>query len=290
MSAKQSKIKTMKKWMNLLYISKTGLCGAILIVIFSFIAIFAPMLAPHDPEEIHLADSTVPPVWMEEGQSAYWLGTDNLGRDILSRVLHGSRISLLVGLSSVVVAGMVGIPIGLISGYFGGWIDSVLMRIVDAQIAIPTLLLALVVLGFLNPTVPTIVVVIGILSWIAYARVVRSEVLSLKEREFVKAAQTIGVRHFVIIWRHLLPNVYSSVIVISTINVATNIITESSLSFLGVGPQSISWGTVLSEGRDYLATSWWIATFPGVAITLTVLGIILFGDWLRDVLDPRAEV
>lgn len=274
----------------MLFGSKVGLLGAIIIMIFTITAIFAPLIVPHDPTEVNLVKSLLPPIWLDGGESTYLLGTDNLGRDVFSRIIYGSQISMLVGVSSVLVAGIIGIPIGLISGYYGGLVDSILMRIVDSQIAIPSILLALVILGFMNPTLLTIIFVIGVSSWIAYARVVRSEVLSLKEREFVKAAKTMGVRNSVVMVRHLLPNVFSSIIVISTISVASSIITESSLSFLGLGPQSISWGSILSEGRDYLATSWWVATFPGIAITVTVLGIILFGDWLRDVLDPRTEL
>ncbi|WP_234402316.1 ABC transporter permease [Oceanobacillus damuensis] len=278
------------KWVKMLLVSKVGLIGVIIIILFTFTAIFAPLIVPHDPTEVNLGKSSLPPIWLDGGESTYLLGTDNLGRDVFSRIIYGSQISMLVGVCSVLVAGLIGIPVGLISGYYGGLVDSLLMRIVDSQIAIPSILLALVILGFMNPTLLTIIFVIGVSSWIAYARVVRSEVLSLKEREYVKAAKTMGVRHSFIMTRHLLPNVFSSIIVISTINVATSIITESSLSFLGLGPQSISWGSILSEGRDYLATNWWVATFPGIAITVTVLGIILFGDWLRDVLDPRTEV
>jgi peptide/nickel transport system permease protein len=280
---------TLMKWGKLLAASKTGSFGLGIVLLVALTALFAPALAPHDASEVNLAAASLPPVWIDGGQSEHFLGTDRLGRDLLSRVIYGSQISLLVGISSVLVAGLIGIPIGLISGYYGGWIDSIFMRIVDANIAIPVILIALFILGFLNPSLFMFILVVGIATWYTYARVVRSEVLSLKEREYVKAAQSIGVKDYMIFLRHLLPNVTSSIIVISTLSVATTIMVESSLSFLGLGPSAITWGALLSDGREYLATSWWIATFPGIAITVTVLGIILLGDWLRDVLDPQSQ-
>ncbi|WP_332628583.1 ABC transporter permease [Halalkalibacter flavus] len=280
---------TLMKWGKLLAASKTGSFGLGIVLLVALTALFAPVLAPHDASEVNLAAASLPPAWIDGGQSEHFLGTDRLGRDLLSRVIYGSQISLLVGISSVLVAGLIGIPIGLISGYYGGWIDSIFMRIVDANIAIPVILIALFILGFLNQSLFMFILVVGIATWYTYARVVRSEVLSLKEREYVKAAQSIGVKDYMIFLRHLLPNVTSSIIVISTLSVATTIMVESSLSFLGLGPSAITWGALLSDGREYLATSWWIATFPGIAITVTVLGIILLGDWLRDVLDPQSQ-
>ncbi|WP_332695546.1 ABC transporter permease [Halalkalibacter lacteus] len=280
---------TLMKWWKLLLASKTGSFGIGIVLLVALTALFAPALAPHDASEVNLAAASLPPVWLDGGQSEHFLGTDRLGRDLLSRIIYGSQISLLVGISSVLVAGFIGIPIGLISGYYGGWIDSVFMRIVDANIAIPVILIALFILGFFNPSLFMFILVVGIATWYTYARVVRSEVLSLKEREYVKAAKSIGVKDYMIFLRHLLPNVTSSIIVISTLSVATTIMVESSLSFLGLGPSAITWGALLSDGREYLATSWWIATFPGIAITITVLGIILLGDWLRDVLDPQSQ-
>ncbi|MFC0469106.1 ABC transporter permease [Halalkalibacter kiskunsagensis] len=289
MLPKQNSKTTLVKWCKLLLVSKTGSFGIGIVLLVALTALFAPVLAPHDASEVNLAAASLPPVWLDGGQSEHFLGTDRLGRDLLSRIIYGSQISLLVGISSVLVAGLIGIPIGLISGYYGGWIDSVFMRIVDANIAIPVILIALFILGFLNPSLFMFILVVGIATWYTYARVVRSEVLSLKEREYVKAAKSIGVKDYMIFLRHLLPNVTSSIIVISTLSVATTIMVESSLSFLGLGPSAITWGALLSDGREYLATSWWIATFPGIAITITVLGIILLGDWLRDVLDPQSQ-
>lgn len=282
---------SLKRWSRLLLRSKTGTVGLIIVLIVTLIAIFAPFLSPHDPAAINPAQMLKPPFWMEGGSTANLLGTDNLGRDILSRILYGSQVSLLVGITSVVVAGFIGVTVGLISGYFGGIIDNVLMRLVDSFLAIPTILFSLVILSIFGPSVITLIVVLGATNWVNYARLVRGEVLSIKERDFVRAAHSIGVKNSKIIVRHLLPNVISSFIVISTLSVATTIILEASLSFLGLGvqPPTVSWGTILSDGRDYLATSWWLATFPGIAITITVLGIIFLGDWLRDVLDPRSK-
>lgn len=288
---KEESPSSLKRWLRLLLRSKTGTVGLLIVVIACLIAILAPIIAPYPPQEINPANMLKPPFWMENGSMENILGTDNLGRDILSRIIYGSQISILVGVMSVVVAGFIGVTIGLISGYFGGIIDNILMRLVDSFLAIPTILFALVILTVFDSGVFTLIIVLGITNWVNYARLVRGEVLTLKERDYVKAAHSIGVSNFKIIVRHLLPNVISSFIVISTLSVATTIILEASLSFLGLGvqPPIVSWGSILSDGRDYLSTNWWLATFPGVAITITVLGIIFLGDWLRDVLDPRTQ-
>lgn len=284
-----AKRKSRNQWLKKLGRSKTGVIGAVIVSIVVMMALFAPLLAPHSHDEINLDKKLTPPVWLEGGTSDHILGTDNLGRDILSRLIYGSRASLLVGVFSVFVAGFVGMVIGLISGYYGGWLDHIFMRIVDSFLAIPSILFALVILAIVSPGIVTLIFVIGATNWIVYARLLRGETLSLKERDFVKAARAIGVRDFHIIIKHILPNVFSSFIVVSTLTVATTIIIEASLSFLGLGiqPPDVSWGIMLSDGRDYIATNWWISTFPGLAITITVLGIIFLGDWLRDVLDPR---
>lgn len=280
----------LKKWINLLLRSKTGTIGLIIVTSVVLMAIFAEQLAPYDPATINPGAMLQPPVWNTDGNWAHILGTDNLGRDMLSRLIFGSRISLLVGVSAVIVAGIIGLIVGLTAGYFGGIVDNILMRIVDAFLAIPSILFILVVLGVFGPGLITLVLVLGAINWVLYARLIRGEVLSVKELQYVKAAKTIGTSHTKIMLKHLFPNVFSSFIVVSTLSVATTIIVESSLSFLGLGiqPPSITWGLMLSTGRNYLATSWWLATFPGVAITITVLGIIFLGDWLRDVLDPRS--
>jgi peptide/nickel transport system permease protein len=271
--------------------SKTGTIGLIIVLAVSFMAVFADTLAPFDPAKTHAVKRLKPPMWMEGGSPEHPLGTDNLGRDVLSRIIYGSRVSLLVGICAVVVAGAIGVVLGLISGYYGGVVDSIIMRTVDSFLAIPNILFMLVILAVLGPSLVTLILVLGFTNWVKYARIIRSEVLSVKERDFVRAARTVGASDGRIIFTHILPNVISSFIVVSTLSVATTIIAEASLSFLGLGiqPPDVSWGGMLSDGRQYLATSWWVATFPGIAITITVLGIIFLGDWLRDVLDPRMK-
>ncbi|MBU8919165.1 ABC transporter permease [Bacillus sp. FJAT-29953] len=281
----------LRRWVRLLLQSKTGTVGFFIVFAVVFVAIFADVLAPYDPAKNNLADMLKPPVWSDGGSSTYILGTDNLGRDILSRIIYGTRISLSVGVFSVVLAGIIGILVGICAGYYGGIIDNILMRIVDSFLAIPSILFILVVLAVFEPGITVLIVVIGLTNWVTYARVVRGEVLSIKEREFVKASRSIGTKNRIIMLRHIFPNIVSSFIVISTLSVASTIILEASLSFLGLGiqPPAVSWGGMLTDGRNYLATNWWLATFPGLAITITVLGIIFLGDWLRDVLDPRIK-
>lgn len=285
-------IQTGRRWIRVLLKSKTGTIGLLIILSVVLVAIFADVIAPHNPVATKAADRLMPPMWIEGGTGDHPLGTDNLGRDVLSRIIYGSQISLLVGICSVVVAGAIGLVLGLLSGYFGGWIDRVIMRTVDSFLAIPNILLMLMVLAVMGPGLLTLILVLGVTNWVNYARVIRGEVLSIKERDFVRAAKSIGSSHTRIMGIHILPNILSSFIVISTLSVATTIIMEASLSFLGLGiqPPTVSWGGMLSDGRQYLATSWWVATFPGIAITITVLGIIFLGDWLRDMLDPRMKV
>lgn len=279
------------RWIKLLLHSKTGTVGFIIVATVITVAIFADLLAPHNPSTNNLEDMLRPPFWFDGGSTTYILGTDNLGRDILSRIIIGTRVSLLVGIFSVILAGIIGIIVGIFAGYYGGLIDSVLMRVVDSFLAIPSILFILVVLTVFNPSLLVLIVVIGFTNWVTYARVVRGEVLSIKEREFVKASKSIGTNNIKIMIQHIFPNILPSFIVISTLSVATTIVLEASLSFLGLGiqPPDVSWGGMLTDGRNYLATNWWLATFPGIAITVTVLGIIFLGDWLRDVLDPRTQ-
>lgn len=281
-----------KRWTNLLFQSKTGTAGLLIVMSVIFIAIFANLIVPHPPAENNLSNMLKPPAWLEGGSWEFILGTDNLGRDILSRILIGTRVSLLVGVFSVVLAGVIGLIVGIIAGFYGGWIDSVLMRFVDSFLAIPSILFILVFLTVFEPSIMVLIIVIGLTNWVTYARVVRGEVLSIKEREYVKASRSIGSKNIKIMKQHILPNIISSFIVISALSVATTIILEASLSFLGLGiqPPDVSWGAMLTDGRNYLATNWWIATFPGIAIVITVLGIIFLGDWLRDVLDPKTQV
>lgn len=280
-----------RRWLALLLSSHTGIAGAIIVLLVVFIAAFAPVLAPHDPSHTDLGAMLMPPAWLSGGSLDHVLGTDNLGRDVLSRILYGARVSLVVGICAVIVAGIIGTALGLLAGFYGGWIDVAIMRITDSLLALPAMLIMLVIIGVFGPGLVTLVFVMGCTKWVAYTRLTRGEVLSLKQRDFVRAAYAIGTKNHVIILRHLLPNVFSTLIVISTLSVGTAIIAESSLSFLGLGiqPPDISWGYMLSEGQSYLSTSWWIATFPGFAITITVVGIIFLGDWLRDMADPRQK-
>ncbi|WP_230498159.1 ABC transporter permease [Pseudoneobacillus rhizosphaerae] len=281
----------MKKQAFRLLKSKTGMLGIIIVFFVTLMAVFAPVLAPFDPAKTNVVSRLLPPFWMEGGTTEYLLGTDNLGRDILSRIIYGSRISLMVGIAAVIVAGAIGMILGLIAGYYGKIFDFIIMRTVDSILAIPTILFMLIVLAVLGPSIPTLILVLGGTSWVTYARMVRSETLSVKERDYVRSAKAIGAKDFRIITKYILPNVISSFIVIATLNVATIIILEASLSFLGLGiqPPDVSWGLMLSDGRQYIATSWWVATFPGLAITITVLGVIFLGDWLRDELDPKMK-
>jgi peptide/nickel transport system permease protein len=261
--------------------------GALVVVVTIVLAAAAPALAPGDPIKNALLERLTPPTWARE----HPLGTDTLGRDVASRLLHGARVSLVVGFSAVLLAGVVGVVLGLVSGWYRGWLDDLLMRVGDVQLAFPVLVLAVGVLAVLGASLLNLILVLGVTGWITYARIVRGEVLALRERDFVAAARALGASDAWIVSRHLLPNVLPPLTVVATFSVARTIIAEASLSFLGLGipaPQP-SWGAMLDEGRNYITTGWWLALFPGLAILLLVLGINLVGDWLRDVLDPRLE-
>ena len=265
--------------------------GAVVVLATVLLAVFAPAFAPGDPIKNSLLDRLTPPMWVTGGDARHPLGTDTLGRDVASRLLHGARVSLVVGFSAVLVAGVLGIALGLLSGWYRGWLDDLLMRLGDVQLAFPVLVLAVAVLAVLGASLLNLIVVLGVTGWITYARIVRGEVLTLRERDFIAAAQALGAGDGWILRRHLLPNVLPPITVVATFSVARTIIAEASLSFLGLGipaPEP-SWGAMLDEGRNYITTGWWLALFPGLAILLLVLGINLVGDWLRDVLDPRME-
>jgi len=264
-----------------------------LVVAIAFLtAAFAPAISRFDPLEQDISQRLREPGWQDGQGRVHPLGTDHLGRDIFARIVYGSRIALLVGLSAVVVSGVLGMAIGLVAGYFGGRVDDFLMRLADIQLAFPFILLAIAVIGVLGPSLRNIIIVIGVSSWVVYARVVRGEVLSIREREFVQAAVALGSRDGRILARHILPNAFTPWLVVATLDMARVIVIESALSFLGLGvqPPTPTWGGMLADGRVYLSTAWWLATFPGLAILITVLGINLFGDGLRDTLDPRLQV
>jgi peptide/nickel transport system permease protein len=269
----------------------SALAGAVVVVVAIVVAALAPAMAPGDPIKNALLDRLTPPMWTKGGDAKHPLGTDTLGRDVASRLLYGARVSLIVGFAAVVLAGVVGVALGLASGWYRGWVDDVVMRVGDVQLAFPVLVLAVAVLAVLGASLANLIVVLGATTWITYARIVRGEVLTLRERDFVAAARALGATDGWILGRHLLPNVLPPITVVATFSVARTIIAEASLSFLGLGipaPEP-SWGAMLDEGRNYITTGWWLALFPGLAILLLVLGINLVGDWLRDVLDPRME-
>jgi peptide/nickel transport system permease protein len=271
---------------------RTALFGLGVVVIVLLAAAFAPLLTPFDPLEQDINQRLKEPGWQTAEGRVHVLGTDHLGRDILARVIFGSRIALLVGLSAVLISGVLGMAIGLVSGYFGGKVDDFFMRLADIQLAFPFILLAIAVIGVLGPSLRNIIIVIGVSSWVVYARVVRGEVLSIREREFVQAAIALGSRDGRVLVRHVLPNAFTPWLVVATLDMARVIVIESALSFLGLGvqPPTPTWGGMLADGRVYLSTAWWLATFPGLAILVTVLGINLLGDGLRDTLDPRLKL
>lgn len=284
-----------REWMALLgrlARRRTALFGLLVVGLVVLTAALAPALAPFDPLEQDIGQRLQEPGWQDAQGRVHVLGTDHLGRDILARIIYGSRIALLVGGSAVLISGLLGMLIGLIAGYFGGRVDDFLMRLADIQLAFPFILLAIAVIGVLGPSLRNIVIVIGVSSWVVYARVVRAEVLSIREREFVQAAIALGSRDGRILIRHVLPNAFTPWLVVATLDMARVIVIESALSFLGLGvqPPTPTWGGMLADGRVYLSTAWWLATFPGLAILITVLGINLFGDGLRDTLDPRLNV
>jgi peptide/nickel transport system permease protein len=255
-------------------------------------ALFAPYIAPHDPEGVELALRLRPPFWLEGGSFEYPLGTDSLGRDVFSRIIYGSQKSLFVSFTSTIISSILGVSLGMIAGYYGGYIDSVISRLGDIQLAFPLILLSIAVISVLGSSTLNLIVVFGIANWVVYAKVARGAVLSIKEKEYVEAARSIGCSRFRIILLHIFPNIFASIIVIATLSLAGIIISESSLSFLGLGvpPPKPTWGGMLSEGRQYMYDGWWLATFPGLAIAITVLGVNLFGDGLRDAYDPKLSV
>lgn len=271
---------------------RTALFGAVVVALVGLVAAAAPVLAPFDPIEQDLENRLKRPGWRDEAGRFHLLGTDHLGRDLLARVIYGARPALMVGSAAVLISGVLGLLAGLLSGYFGGRVDDVLMRVGDVQLAFPFILLAIAVIGVLGPSLPVIIVVIGVSSWVIYARIVRGAVLSLREQEFVQAARALGVRDGRILARHILPNVFTPWLVVATLDMARVIVIESALSFLGLGvqPPTPTWGGMLADGRVYLSTAWWLATFPGLAILIAVLGINLLGDGLRDTLDPRLKI
>lgn len=251
-------------------------------------ALAAPWLAPHDPNLQSLRLRLRPPAWLPGGDWRHPLGTDPLGRDMLSRILHGARISLLVGVSTVVLQALIGVAAGVVAGYFRGAVDNLIMRVADVQQAIPFLVLVVAVAAVVGPSLWNTILILGVIGWVTYGRLVRAQVLSLVQQEYVTAARALGGRDVRVMVRHLLPNLVAPITVVATLTISTMILVEASLSFLGLGvpPPAATWGGMVADGRNYLVTAWWVSVEPGIAIFLTVLAINLVGDWLREALDP----
>ncbi|WP_231934428.1 oligopeptide ABC transporter permease [Geobacter sp. DSM 9736] len=263
--------------------NRFAVAGAVVILLLFLISFLAPFITPYHPGAIDAYHVLLPP------STDHWFGTDELGRDVFTRVVYGARISLKVGFVAVGIAVVIGTVIGLVSGYYGGWIDSIMMRLVDIMLCFPTFFLILAVIAMLEPSIWYIMMIIGFTGWMGVARLVRAEVLSLRERDYVHAARALGASDFRIIFRHILPNAMSPVLVSASLGVAGAILTESALSFLGIGvqPPDPSWGNILTSGKDYIEFAWWLSLFPGLAILVTVLSYNLVGEGIRDALDPR---
>jgi len=263
--------------------NKLAMLGALIIFSLAVVAVTAPLIAPFSPNQQDILHRLEPP------SRKHPLGTDDLGRDLFSRVIYGTRVSLLVGFVAIGIAIIIGSFLGLLSGYFGGWLDAVIMRFVDIMLCFPTFFLILMVIAFLEPNIWTVMAVIGLTGWPGLTRLVRGECLSVREREFVQAAKVLGLSNIRVMFVHLLPNVMAPILVTATLGIGGAILTESALSFLGLGvqPPTPSWGNILTAGKDYITIAWWLSLYPGLAILITVLAYNLLGEGLRDVLDPR---
>ena len=276
----------MKIWQKL---KRYPLIPGVIIFIFILLAIFGEALAPYPPNGVSLRERFLPPAWQSGGKTDHLLGTDNLGRDMLSRIMAGARVSSIVALLAITLGGFVGAALGIISGYYGKRVDAIVMRAVDATLAFPIILLAILLCMILGPSLQNVVISLGIVLWARFARVIRGEVLSLKERDFVALARVAGSSGLRIMARHIFPNIWNTLLVMLTLQVGWVIIVEASLSFLGAGIPGPSpvWGSMISKGREYITTAWWIPFLPGLAVSLVCLSFNMFGDWLREVLDPK---
>jgi peptide/nickel transport system permease protein len=271
---------------------KWGVLAAAVLLLIIATAVCAPWIAPYSPITVDIQHRLGPPAWMDGGARTHLLGTDQIGRDLLSRMIYGGRVSLVIGITAVVISSSIGVLLGLAAGYFAGRIDWAIMTVINVMLTFPFVLLALAVIAVLGPSLVNMIIVLGVADWPLYARVIRAETLAIREREFVLAGRALGMSHFRVIFRQILPNLVSVIVVIATLQVARVIILESFLSFLGLGvqPPTPAWGNMLGEGRVYMLNSWWIATFPGLAIFITTLAINLMGNALRDWLDPYMKV
>ena len=272
-----------------LWQDKTGLLGVALITVLIFMALAAPLLAPHDPTAQDLRARLKPPAWSAKGSWNHVLGTDHLGRDVLSRVIYGSRVSLLVGTAVVLIAGTFGVVMGLFAGYRGGRTDSFIMRWIDTQVAFPGLLLALIILAVIGPSMTTVIIVLSLNGWMVYGRLIRSAVLSVRQTPYVEAAEIIGCSSRRVIFRHILPNLTSPLLTLAILEFARIVLAEAALSFLGLGiqPPATSWGLDVAAGKDYIFRAWWLVTMPGIAISITVLAVNLVAGWMRLISDPQ---
>ena len=269
--------------------SSNGMLGFFIVFTFVLMAIIGPHISPHDPEAMTLSNRLSPPVWAKGGTWEYPFGTDMLGRDILSRLICGARTTIIVGLLSSFIALTIGASLGLVSGYLGGACDIVVMRLVDIMLAIPAVMLAVVLVAIIGPYPISIIMAMGLTMWSEYAKVIRGRILILREEPFVLAAQTMGASDIRVILKHILPNIIYILIVIFTLQIGLIILWSAGLSFIGLGGATLSWGWDIAAGRVYIGQAWWLSTFPGIAIFISVLGFNLFGDWLRDILDPGLQ-
>jgi peptide/nickel transport system permease protein len=274
-----------------IFTSTPATISLFVVIFFALVAIFAPFISPHDPIKVDIIKRLQPPSWLG-GLPGYYLGTDQMGRDVLSRLIYGTRVSLQVGVFATLIAVAIGSVAGISAGYYGGWLENILMRLNDMQRAFPFLVLAIAIIAAVGQGLDKLIIVLGVFGWANYGRFLRGEVLSLREKEFVEAARTIGAPNRRIMFVHILPNTMSTLLVLSSFSVAALIIAESSLSFLGLGVPlpTPSWGNMLSDGREYMETAWWLAIFPGIAIGIIVLAVNILGDRLRDVFDARTTL
>ncbi len=293
MNSKKTNNQSIKDFLFALIKNKWALTSIIWLFIIIAIAIFASQLAPFDPNKNNIMERVAPPLTLDkQGNMKYLIGSDALGRDSFSRLIFGAQVSLIVGFSAVLVGGILGTALGVYAGYYGKWIDDIIMRLADIQLAFPFILLAILFLVVLGEGLINLIIVLGIGQWVTYARIARAQTISQKEKEYVEAAKALGVNNFSIMFGSILPNIFAPLIVIASFNVASVILAEAALSFLGLGvpPQIPTWGAMLAESRDHIfAKRWWMPFFPGMAILLTVLAFNIVGDWLRDYLDPRLK-
>lgn len=269
-----------------------ALLGGIVVLLFILAALFAPLLTVHNPELGSLRQRLIPPAWVEGGQETYYLGTDIQGRDLLTRIIYGARVSLMVGILTVGISVIVGTALGSAAGYFRGWLDTALSRFADLLMAFPFLIFAIAMMAFIGPGFGNLILALTFKGWVEFFRLVRGEVMNEKTREYVEAARALGRSHVSIILAEIVPNIIQSVFVVATLRMGFFIVTEASLSFLGLGiqPPTPAWGSMVAEGRDVMLTAWWVSTLPGLAIVLLVLALNVFGEGLRDILDPRLKV